>query len=141
MMRGELIERLHEAVFARGGRQERGEFRFCCPAHDDEHPSARWHPEKAVWHCDVCGAGGGYVDLARRLGIDDRRAGVRPDIDAFARERHLPVAVLREFGVRALVHQGRPALRYPTLIGVDRIKFTDRRKPKYTWATKGGRRH
>lgn len=46
-----------------------GEQLFLCPAHDDHHPSARYHPGKGVWHCDVCGEGGGYVDLAKRLGI------------------------------------------------------------------------
>lgn len=46
-----------------------GEQRFLCPAHDDHNPSARWNSEKATWHCDVCGAGGGYVDLAKRLGL------------------------------------------------------------------------
>src|SRR5262249_9215135 len=33
------------------------------------HPSARWNRTKAVWHCDVCGAEGGVLDLARRLGL------------------------------------------------------------------------
>ena len=49
-----------------GGR----EVRFRCPAHaPDTHSSARWNRDKAVWHCDSCGAGGGAVELARLLGV------------------------------------------------------------------------
>lgn len=47
-----------------------GEIRFLCIAHEDHNPSARWNSEKGTWHCDVCGAGGGYVDLAKRLGLN-----------------------------------------------------------------------
>lgn len=58
------------AVQSRGAREiARGEIRFSCPAHDDEHPSARYKPERGVWRCDVCGAGGGFLDLAKRLGV------------------------------------------------------------------------
>src|SRR5262249_43433529 len=64
-----------------------------------------------------------------------------PSLTAFARERGLRPAVLQEFGVRAVVHQNRNALRYPTSVGVDRIKFVDGRKPKYIWAAKGGKAH
>src|SRR5579862_2082581 len=74
MTRAELVAAVHEAVLARDGRPERDEIRFRCPAHDDERPSARWHPTRHVWHCDACGAGAGYVDLARRLGLLGDRA-------------------------------------------------------------------
>ena len=67
--RDELIAAIDAAVRARGGREERGEVRFRCAAHDDEHPSARWHPTRHVWRCDACGAGGGYMDIARLLGL------------------------------------------------------------------------
>ena len=35
------------------------------PDHHDRHPSARWHPVKGVWYCDVCGQGGGLVDALK----------------------------------------------------------------------------
>jgi hypothetical protein len=54
----------------RSGRREGREIRFQCPAHDDHSPSARWNQKKAVWHCDACGAGGGALDLAKRLGVE-----------------------------------------------------------------------
>jgi putative DNA primase/helicase len=49
--------------------------RFRCPAHADEHPSARWHPGKRTWFCDACKAGGGWRDLAGRLGLEEGPAG------------------------------------------------------------------
>jgi hypothetical protein len=42
---------------------------FLCPSHKDRNPSARWNTEKKVWYCDVCGHGGGVIDLARKLGV------------------------------------------------------------------------
>ena len=65
-----LVSEITAAVEQREGRTKGGETRFLCPAHDDHHPSARWNPTKGVWHCDVCDAGGGTIDLARRLGLD-----------------------------------------------------------------------
>ena len=58
---------LRHATPIQGGR----ELRFQCPTpeHEDQHPSACWNPESAVWRCHVCGAGGGAIDLARLLGV------------------------------------------------------------------------
>jgi putative DNA primase/helicase len=60
---------LEQLLAARRGRREGGELRFLCPAHEDEHPSARWNPVKRTWCCDACKAGGGWRDLAGRLGL------------------------------------------------------------------------
>lgn len=60
---------LIDAVMARQGKQVGKEIKFLCPVHADHHPSAGFNPEKAVWHCQVCKAGGGWVDLAKRLNI------------------------------------------------------------------------
>jgi putative DNA primase/helicase len=64
---------LERALDERGGRREGREVRFRCPAHDDAHPSARFHLDKGVWFCDVCKAGGGRRDLAHRLGLEPHR--------------------------------------------------------------------
>lgn len=64
---------LSQAVLARSdGRRAGNEVLFRCPlpGHPDVHPSARWHPVKRRWYCDVCKVGGGEGDLAERLGID-----------------------------------------------------------------------
>jgi putative DNA primase/helicase len=65
-----LLAALDRAVLARSGRREGREVRFLCPGHEDHKPSARWNREKAVWQCDACGAGGGALDLAGRLGVE-----------------------------------------------------------------------
>src|ERR1700687_2304901 len=66
----ELLAALGRAVLAREGRRAGSEIRFLCPAHEDHQPSARGNPAKAQWYCDACGAGGGALALARRLGVE-----------------------------------------------------------------------
>jgi hypothetical protein len=80
---------LEQVVRARKGRLEGTEIRFQCPclerhAHGDEHPSARYHPGKEVWVCDVCGEGGGWKDLCERLGVplDRNESTARPRVVA-----------------------------------------------------------
>jgi energy-coupling factor transporter ATP-binding protein EcfA2 len=63
------IAAVEATVSARAGHREGPEIRFLCPAHNDHHPSARWHTVKHVWHCDACRANGGWKDLAERLGL------------------------------------------------------------------------
>jgi putative DNA primase/helicase len=65
-----FVLRLQECLLARRGRREGREIRFCCPAHEDSRPSARWNPGKKTWFCDACQAGGGWRDLAARLGLE-----------------------------------------------------------------------
>jgi putative DNA primase/helicase len=75
---------LERVLLSRLGRREGNEVRFRCPAHEDTHPSARWHPGKQTWFCDVCQIGGGWRDLAARLGVDitDQAATAGPSIVA-----------------------------------------------------------
>jgi hypothetical protein len=65
---------LEATVLARDGTREGEEIRFRCPEPEshqngDANPSARYHPGKHVWRCDVCGAGGGWKDLCERLNV------------------------------------------------------------------------
>ena len=86
-----LADLLCEAVLARGGQRRGDEWVFCCPAHDDDHPSASWNAQKQVWHCFACGAGGGASDLASRLQV----LGVTPSSHLTAgRTRSAPAAPL-----------------------------------------------
>jgi hypothetical protein len=75
-----LLTEIEAAVWARDGKQKGHDIRFLCPAHDDHNASADWSPSKSAWCCRVCGAKGGAVDLAKRLGIElpARRDGPRP---------------------------------------------------------------
>ncbi len=60
----------------------------------------------------------------------------------FATARRLdPIVLERTWGVRAETHRGRPALTYPTPIGVHRVKYLDDKRPKYKWAESGGCGH
>ena len=68
-----LAERAGRHLFEKGAPQ--GEVLIRCPwpeAHQngDAHPSCRLNGEKNVFHCDVCGTGGGVTDLGEALGLD-----------------------------------------------------------------------
>jgi putative DNA primase/helicase len=65
----EFASMVEAAIWQRKARRQGAEVRFLCPAHEDTHPSARYHPEKHTWYCDACQAGGGILDLAKRLDI------------------------------------------------------------------------
>jgi hypothetical protein len=146
--RAALVDGVTRALGRRGVKREGSELRFQCfdpdrHANGDANWSAYFNPAKAVWLCRVCGARGGVLDLADRLGVprpqlDDLRL---PRLEDFARARCLMLDTLRRFAVRPVVEFWRPALRYPTPVGIDRLKFLDGRKPKYRWAEKGGRVH
>jgi hypothetical protein len=73
----EQLSALEQELAARGGRERGDEITFRCPKHDDEHPSATYNRSKRVWYCHVCGAGGGFVDLAKLLGVWVERAPAR----------------------------------------------------------------
>jgi putative DNA primase/helicase len=98
------------------------------------------------------GDGGSVADLARRLGLEvggrprpaaaPAPAPVPATLEAFARQRHLDPERLRSlWRVAEVRHAGRPALRFPTRLEVDRLKYLDGKKPKATWAGTGGRAH
>jgi len=95
---GEVIAAIERTIQERQPRNEGGETRFLCPAHEDHDPSARWNSRKRVWHCDVCGKGGGYLDLAKRLGIHlPERNGL--SVAELAAAKGLSEKFLRELGV------------------------------------------
>ncbi len=65
----EIASAVEAVIWQRNAKREGPEIRFLCPSHKDTHPSARYHPEKQTWYCDVCHIGSGMMDLARRLDI------------------------------------------------------------------------
>src|SRR5262245_34281296 len=118
-----FVDAVEAVVAQRSARREGAEWRFTCPAHDDAHPSARFHAEKRRWRCDACAAGGGIIDLAQWLDIalPAKRDGVRSKrrgrwgtrsrennsntrtagltLAAYAASKRLPVEFLRQLGL------------------------------------------
>jgi CHC2-type zinc finger protein len=94
----ELIQAIESAIEERQSRREGRETKFLCPAHNDHTPSARWNHEKHVWFCDACGAGDGYLDLARRF---DLLAGPERGLSVaeLAQAKGLTEGFLRKLGV------------------------------------------
>lgn len=66
----QVLDAIEAAIAARDGSRRGSETTFTCPAHPDKHPSSDFNHDKNTWLCRSCGAGGGWIDLARRLGID-----------------------------------------------------------------------
>ena len=57
------------------GRDTHGK-KFCCPVHDDHHPSASLYKSgrgEERWKCFVCGAGGSGIDLVAAVTGDTAR--------------------------------------------------------------------
>lgn len=93
------------------------------------------------------GENGSISKLAQLLGIDPRVSSIKDanepqTFSTFCSTRKLdPDIVANEWGAKQTLWKGRPALRYPTVLGIDRIKYLGGKGDKYTWAEMGGRRH
>jgi hypothetical protein len=130
-----------------------------CPFHREKTPSFKVYEDQGRYHCFGCGETGdvfafimktqcvSFPDAVRvlaaaaRVSLSVTGSVPCPDLAKFAADRRLSRATLDRFHIRADGSGRRPALRYPTTVGIDRLKFLDGRKPKYGWATKGGRAH
>src|SRR5262245_6345085 len=157
----ELCDRITKAIREHHhGILEGRKWRFRCwnPVHanGDQHPSHEWDPAKGVHHCHVCGDGGGAVALADRLGVNrntqhfsDQRRGkwsapppsTPSTVEEFAQARGIALETFKQFGVTLDTSGPRRALRYPTTLGIDRLKCLDRKRPKYRWTSTGGSAH
>src|SRR5262249_42096706 len=141
--RSALVADVIRALEQRGVEREGAELKFRCfypERHEngDMHWSANFNPAKALWLCRVCPIHGGLLHLADRLGVPrPQREDLLPRrLEDFARARCLTLETLRRFGVRPpVIEDGRSALRYPTAVRIDRLKFLDGQKPKYRWAS------
>lgn len=80
-----------------GAKERRGELWFLCPVHNEREPSAAYHPEKRIWYCQACGAGGGLVGgshpIAPLLGIE---TGGTLDLEAIRAEREAVMTELEQ---------------------------------------------
>ncbi len=132
---------IERALAARQSRREGREVRFLCPAHDDRHPSARWHGDKHTWYCDACRNGGGWRDLAGRLGIEPQDA-LPPDAEIEAvydyrdGDGRLCFQVLRKRGKTFACRRPLPGGSWAwNLAGVERLLY---RLPETLVAIRGG---
>src|SRR3972149_3971575 len=98
-MNGSFLSQIESAVMTRQGMMRGAELRFLCPVHDDHHPSAAWNLTKSVWHCFVCGAGGGAYSLAKLLGVDPAPDPSGLTLEELASYVGLPVEFLRSVGL------------------------------------------
>ena len=70
-MRATIVAQIeHVLITDCQGKQSGDRIMALCPSHDDHNPSMSWSVSKQVWKCFACGAGGGYIDLARLLKIE-----------------------------------------------------------------------
>ncbi len=96
------------------------------------------------------GEKGPLSKLAQLMNIDPRVSATTPaapaalTLEAFCDQRKLDQAgLVTRWNVQETQWKGRPALRYSTTLGIDRIKYLDKGKglDKYIWAGTGGSRH
>ncbi len=156
MDRAEQLKRQITATleFQRGPTKRSGDelfFRCLSPEkhrNGDTSPSARWNEEKGLWYCDVCGAKGGYVDLARRLEIlpgekkaTEHEDHIKSEMEAIRllESRGITKQTQEHFQIKTDI--AKQVWSYPVLhSGVEvagRIKLFPGRKPKYLWTQKG----
>lgn len=79
------------------------------------------------------------VSSTKRAPVPPPTATAELTLARFIERRKLNPSVLADFGVRQVRWGGRPAIQYPTPMGIDRIKFLDGNGPKNVWAAKGGK--
>lgn len=157
----DVIRQIEQVVNSRHPQKRGNEIRFLCPAHDDHNPSARWNIEKHLWCCDVCGVGGGWKDLANRLGIDTpkkvcttaRRAKKSRNnsqighddartqgctLEQYASQKKLPIDFLQNLGLVNTKRSGSTAIRIPYIDESGSTKATRYRialneKDRFRW--------
>lgn len=83
MMRASVVDRVGIADVLRlaGKAAPNARGFFCCPSHDDQHPSARVQPSGRGARCHACGWRGGILDVAVAVGIGVDRASAARELE------------------------------------------------------------
>jgi KaiC/GvpD/RAD55 family RecA-like ATPase len=144
-------------------------FKLFCPLHDG-HSAALAISEAANGRILIhCHAGCDTGDILRTVGMEWRdfygdgarspqtarqeasgATKAEPPVQSpspqslaeFCKQRRLdPERLASRWQVRETAFMGRPCLRYPTALAIDRLKFLDGAKPKYRWTGRGGHAH
>jgi len=131
-------------------------FKLWCPVHDGNSPALNvtFQPGKGVGFC--CHADCDKDSILSKVGLtwadcfdDDfnatremaeSSASISPSLSyrKFLTTRRLDATALAStWGVEAVIWQNRPAIKYPTALGVSRVKFLDGQSPKVKWAESG----
>jgi len=121
-----------------------------CPASDHRTPSLMVKHDENGDPWVHCFGGCAYHSIFAVMGyeVPSSRApfnfGNDPSylLETFSRERYLDSNYLEaRWGCRVNIVDGRPALVYPTAIGIDRVKYLDKAGSKYRWLKSGARAH
>jgi hypothetical protein len=62
-------KRLPDTKFSKSG----ANIKLLCPFHSELTPSFTIHPQKAIWHCFGCGAGGDVIAFEMRISSCDEQ--------------------------------------------------------------------
>ena len=60
------------------------------------------------------------------------------EMNEWLNSRNIDVTTARRFELRQASKDSRPCVRYPSTLGVERVRFIDDQQPKYKWAARGG---
>jgi len=129
-----------------------------CPYREDRNPSLSFRldseTDPGAFKDHATGESGSMADLAAKMGIDPRIShnghrhnGPPPPapeltLPGFCQQRALDQrALVAKWRVREVQYKGRPALQFPTVLKIDRVKYLDGRKPKAEWTARGGGAH
>ncbi len=101
------LEAVAESLLGPPAKREGGRLLWCCPFHDDRHPSFQVDPRRNRWRCWTCGIGGDAVDLVMKL-----NGAAFPDAARIVAE--LSGVTLLEDGPRSTPRPAAPTARKPT---------------------------